>query len=90
MKPVDPKIIDALRLSGLALGGLVAAMAIYQYLRVTGRPDATEMRDLGLLVALELAAIPAALSFLMPRRDGDITLALAPTPAPRLPNPWSF
>ena len=89
MKPVDTKIIDALRVIGLAMGGLVAALAIYHYLRVTGRPDATEMRDLGLLVALELTAIPVALSFLMPRREGDIALALAPTPAPRLPNPWS-
>ncbi len=90
MKPVDAKIIDGLRVSGIALGALVAAVAIYQYMRVTGRPDAAEMRDLWLLLAMELAAIPVALSFLMPRRDGDIALALAPTPAPRLPNPWTY
>ncbi len=88
MKPLDLKIIDGLRLFGVVLGGLVAAVAIYQYLRVAGGPDAAEVRDLWLLVAMELAAIPVALSFLVPRRDSDITLALAPTPAPRLPNPW--
>ncbi len=90
MRPVDTKIIDGLRVSGLALGSLVAGVAIYQYMRVTGRPDAAEMRDLWLLVAMELAAIPVALSFLMPRRALDMALALAPTPAPRLPNPWTY
>ena len=60
MRPVDTRIVDGLRVSGVALGGLVAAVAIYQYMRVTGRPDAAEMRDLWLLVAMELAAIPVA------------------------------
>lgn len=90
MKPVDPKIIDALRIAGLALGGVVAAAAIYQYMRFSGRPDASEIRDLWLIVALELAVMPLALSFLMPRHDSLATASLAPTPAPRVPNPWAY
>ena len=89
MKPVNPRIIDLLRFTGLALGGLVAAAAIYQYMKFTGRPDASEVRDLWLVVAIELAAMPIALSFLMPRADADIA-ELAPTPAPRVPNPWAY
>ena len=90
MKPVDPKVIDALRLAGIVLGGLVAAAAIYQYLSFSGRPDASEVRDLWLIVALELAAMPLALSFLMPRDDSLALASLAPTPSPRVPNPWSY
>ena len=90
MKPVNPRIIDLLRFTGLALGAIVAAAAIYQYMKVTGRPDASEVRDLWLIVAMELAAMPIALSFLMPRTDADAIAELSPTPAPRVPNPWAY
>ena len=69
------------------LGGLVAAAAIYQYM-FTGRPDAAELRDLWLIVALELAAMPIALSLLLPRAEEPAQLA--PTPATPLPNPWAY
>lgn len=91
MKPVGPNVIDALRISGLAVGGVVAAAAIYQYMRYSGRPDAIEMRDLWLIVAAELATVPIALSFLLPRADAQDGL---PDPkkarTPRIPNPWAY
>jgi hypothetical protein len=88
MKPVDSRFIDALRVAGLVLGGVVAAAAVYQYLRATGRPDAAEVRDLWLIVAAELAAMPIALSFLMPRSEAGIELA--PSSTPPVPNPWVY
>jgi hypothetical protein len=90
MKPVHPRVIDLLRFAGLALGAIVAAAAIYQYMKYSGRPDAAEVRDLWLIVAMELAAMPIALSFLMPRAEADSLAELAPTPAPRVPNPWAY
>lgn len=79
-----------MRVAGIAVGGLVAAAAIYHYMRYSGRPDAAEMRDLWLIVAAELATIPIALSFLLPRADPGRAAELAPTPASRVPNPWAY
>src|SRR5688572_28775346 len=90
MKPVDSKVIDTLRIASLGLAALVAAAAIYQYMAFSGRPDASEIRDLWLIVELELAAIPLMLSLLVPRYESGEAAALAPTPAPRMPNPWSW
>lgn len=92
MKPVSPNVIDALRVSGILLGGVIAAAAIYQYMRYTGRPDAAEMRDLWLIVAAELATVPIALSFLLPRQEPPEDALLSP-PAKsraRVPNPWAY
>ena len=93
MKPVGPNVIDALRVSGIALGGIIAAVAIYQYMRYSGRPDAAEMRDLWLIVAAELATVPIALSFLLPRQEPQDGLLAAPatkTRTSRVPNPWAY
>lgn len=89
MRPVDPKLIDALRFSAIAIAFLVAAFALFQYLS-TGRPDAREMLALGLLVALELAVVPVAVTFLLPRAEPQSVVG---APLPRgtsVPNPWSY
>ena len=90
VKQVDSRIVDALRLSALAVAFIVAAFAMVQYLRYSGRPDAAEMRDLGLLIAMELALVPLALTFLV--RRGSVEPMVA-EPLPRgtsVPNPWSY
>ena len=90
MKQLDSRVVDVLRVSGLALASLVAAFAMFQYIRHGGRPDAVEMRDLGLLLALELAVIPFALSFLV-RDDGPEPMTARPLPrGTSIPNPWSY
>lgn len=90
MKRFDSRVVDALRISALALGSLVAAFAVVQYVRHGGRPDAAEMRDLGLLIALELAIIPFALTFLV-RDDGPEPMTAQPLPrGTSIPNPWSY
>ena len=89
MRPVDPKIIDVLRFSAVGLSFLVALFALIQYLS-TGRPDAREMRDLGLLVALELAIVPIALTFLLPRAETDSMVGQPLARGTSVPNPWSY
>ena len=90
MKRLESKVVDALRISALALASLVAAFAIFQYVRHGGRPDATEMRDLGLLIAMELAIIPFALTFLV-RNEGPEPMVAEPLPrGTSIPNPWSY
>lgn len=90
MKHFESSVVDALRISALALASLVALFAVVQYIRHGGRPDATEMRDLGLLIALELAVIPFALTFLV-RSEGPEPMTAAPVPrGTSIPNPWSY
>ena len=91
MKPVGPNVIDALRITGLALGGVIAAWAIYQYMRYSSRPDASEIRDLWLIVAAELATIPIASSFLLPRKpEGGAIPPDEGARKPGVPNPWAY
>lgn len=89
MMPVHPRFVDALRILAVVAGLVVAAFALLQYLS-TGRPDAREMRDLGLLLAFELALVPIAFSFLLPRQVSE---AMVGEPLPRgtsVPNPWAY
>jgi hypothetical protein len=56
---------DVLGLGGLLLGLFIAAGAVAFYLAFPGRPDVQEMRDLGVLVGFEVAALSIAFSSLV-------------------------
>ena len=85
----DRHLVAWLRWAGIGTGAVVAIIAFYGYMRYTGRPDAAEMRDLGLLLAMELAALPMAFSFLLKRQPAD-DLPLTSVSNVRLPNPWAY
>ena len=85
----DRHLVAWLRWAGIGTGAVVAIIALYGYMRFTGRPDAAEMRDLGLLLAMELAALPMAFSFLLKRQPPE-ELPLTTLSTVRVPNPWAY
>lgn len=54
-----------LTLVGLVLGIFIAAGAVVVYLSFPARPDIREIRDLGVLVGFEVAALSLAVSALI-------------------------
>ncbi len=66
----------ALGLMGAAVSFAIAGAAIYNYATQGGRPDATEVRDLWLLVAFEVAITTVGVAIVLQRLSRR---ALAPT-----------
>ncbi len=57
----------ALGLMGAAVSLAIAGAAIYTYLTQAGRPDASEVRDLWLLVAFEVAIMTVGAAVVLQR-----------------------
>ncbi len=57
----------ALGLMGAAVSLAIAGAAVYTYLTQGGRPDASEVRDLWLLVAFEIAITTAGVAVVLLR-----------------------